>query len=128
MEVFKQALEYISLIALLGAAISFVFGFVKWLDQRKRDEEQKHFEAFHKMVVLAGGTDESGRTLKMVQQVAAIYQLQHYKRFAFASVPVLELLKFELESAPDSADPRLGLFHKALDESIAALKKHTQIA
>ncbi len=62
----KEILEYVSLITLCGAAISFVVGLIKWIDQRNREQEQKQYEAFHKMVCIASGVDESGKTVKMV--------------------------------------------------------------
>jgi len=116
----KEILEYISLITLCGAAISFVVGLIKWIDQRNREQEQKQYEAFHKMVCIASGVDESGKTVKMVQQVAAIYQLQLYKKYAFASVPVLKLLQFEFGERHDERAPHLEM---ALSESVAALSK-----
>lgn len=116
----KEILEYVSLITLCGAAISFVIGLIKWIDQRNREQEQKQYEAFHKMVCIASGVDESGRTVKMVQQVAAIYQLQLYKKYAFASIPVLKLMEFEFG---EKQDKRATHMEKALSESIHALSR-----
>ena len=114
----EEILKYLSQIALSGAAFSFVIGLIKWIDQRRRDQEEKQYQSFHKMVCLASGTDESGRTIKMAQQVAAIYQLQRYKQYAFASIPVLELLLDELKQTQGT-----GLEHlkKAMDETLAKL-------
>jgi hypothetical protein len=47
----EEALKYLSQIALSGAAFSFVIGLIKWIDQRKRDQEEKQYQSFHKMVV-----------------------------------------------------------------------------
>ncbi|EJC1449988.1 hypothetical protein MX535_004686 [Vibrio parahaemolyticus] len=116
-----ELLKYASLITLCGAAISFVIGLIKWIDQRNREQKQKQYEALHKMVLLASGVDESGQTIKMVQQIAAIYQLQSYKDFAFASVPVLELMLFE---HGNQSDPRSDHLIKAIKSSIYALKEH----
>ena len=115
----NDLLKYASLITLCGAAISFVIGLIKWIDQRNREQEQKHYEAFHKMVLLASGIDENGKTIKMVQQIAAIYQLQIYKDFNFASIPVLELMHFEYDT---QKDPRSEHMTKAINSSIDALK------
>ncbi len=86
-----EALKYLPLITVcvtvLGASISFLIGLLKWIDQRKIEQEQRQCDAFHRMVCIASGVDETGRTIKMVQQVAAIYQLQAYKQYAFAAVP-----------------------------------------
>ncbi len=116
----QEVLKYVSQIALSGADFSFVIGLFKWIDQRNRDQEEKQYQSFHKMVCLASGTDESGRAIKMVQQVAAIYQLQRYKQYAFASIPVLELLLYETGEARDS---RLVHLKKAMDETLAKLRK-----
>ena len=113
-------LKYLSQILLGGAAFSGVVGFIKWIDQRNRDMEDKRYQSFHRMVCLASGTDETGRTIKMVQQVAAIYQLQRYKQYAFASIPVLDLLLYEIEEARDS---RVEHLKKALHETIARLSE-----
>jgi hypothetical protein len=114
----EEILKYISQIALSGAAFSFVIGLIKWIDQRNRDREEKQSQSFHKMVCLASGTDESGRTIKMAQQVAAIYQLQRYKQYAFASIPVLQLLLYELRETKDARSDHLI---KAMEETLAKL-------
>ena len=93
-------LKYVSLITLCGAAISFTIGFIKWMDQRNHEREERQSISFHKMVCVAAGVDETGRTIKMVQQVAAIYQLQLYKKYSFAAIPVLELMRLEAMSRP----------------------------
>jgi hypothetical protein len=115
-------LKYAALLALVGAAVSFGFGFLKWIDQRKREQEQKEHDSFHRMVVLAAGRTEDGKTISMNQQIAAIYQLALYKRYAFASVPVLELMKeeFNLRAINDS-DPRSPHMCKALNQAIESL-------
>ena len=41
-----SVLKYISVITVAGAAISFVVGLLKYLDQRNREERTKRFELF----------------------------------------------------------------------------------
>ena len=116
----ENLLKYTSLIALCGTAISFVIGLIKWIEQRNREQEQKQFAAFHKMVCIASGVDETGKTVKMAQQIAAIYQLQAYKQYSFASIPVLELMQFEFGKTQDERSVHL---EKALRETIKVLSK-----
>lgn len=111
-------LKNLSQIALSGAAFSFIIGLIKWVDQRNREQEERQYQSFHKMVCLASGTDESGRTIKMAQQVAAIYQLQRYKKYSFASLPVLQLLLHELD---ETQDARMEHLIKAINETITRL-------
>jgi hypothetical protein len=117
----EEVLKYISLITMSGAAISFIIGLIKWIDQRNREIEQKQYKAFHKMVCIASGVDESGRTIKMVQQIAAIYQLQAYQKYSFASIPVLEHMKLEMNDLNDKRTEHLVL---ALEKTIEVLSKH----
>ena len=116
----EEVLKYVSLITLCGTAISFIIGLIKWIDQRNREQEQKQFEAFHKMVCIASGVDETGKTVKMVQQIAAIYQLQAYKKYSYASVPVLKLMQFEYG---ENGDSRAEHMNAAISGTIHFLEK-----
>ena len=116
----EEILKYVSLITLSGTAISFMVGLIKWIDQRNREQEQKTFEAFHQMVCRASGRNENGQIISMLQQVAAIYQLQKYKQYAFASLPVLDLMKFENNN--QEKDKRSDHLVKAIEETITVLK------
>lgn len=116
MEIF---LKYLSVFIASGTAISFIVGMYKWLDERRTDREERQYQSFHRMVCLASGADESGQTIKMPQQLAAIYQLQRYKQYAFASVPVLEHLLKEMK---EESDPRVADLNKAIDETIQKLR------
>jgi len=92
-----------------------------WIDQRNREQEQKTFEAFHHMVCQASGQNESGQTISMVQQVASIYQLQKYKQYDFAAIPVLELMQFEFKDK--QKDERSEYLDKAIDYTLQVLKQ-----
>lgn len=118
----EEILKYTSLITIAGAAISFMIGLLKWIDQRNREQSHKEYVAFHKMVCIASGVDESGNTVKMVQQIAAIYQLQAYKQYAFASIPVLELMQLECNRNFNIKDERSNHMFRALESTILALK------
>jgi hypothetical protein len=117
----EEALKYLPLITICGTAIAFVAGFFKWIDQRSREQEQKLYEAFHKMVCIASGINEAGNTVKMSQQIAAIYQLQAYKQYAFASIPVLELMQFDYATQEDS---RKDFIITALRKTFEVLSEH----
>jgi hypothetical protein len=118
----EEILKSVSQIAVSGAALSFVIGLIKWIDQRNRDQEEREYQSFHKMVSLASGTDDSGRTIKMAQQVAAIYQLQRFKKYKFASVPVLELLLAELNESKN-LPPGSDRLKVAMQTTVAKLSK-----
>jgi hypothetical protein len=84
-------LKYLSVITVAGAAISFVIGLIKYLDQRNREERTKRFELFHDLMRRASAFGErADEAVALTQQVAAVYELQHFKDYAYASVPILE--------------------------------------
>ena len=109
-------LQYISIITVAGAGISFVVGFIKYIDQRNREERTKRFELYHDLMRRVSAKGEgSDRSLPLTQQVAAIYELQHFAEYAYASVPILEHLQTEF--AGKNAPP---LIMSAIDETIRA--------
>ena len=114
-----EILKYISLIAVAGAGISFVIGLLKYLDQRNREERTKRFELYHDLMrrISAQG-ERPSEGLPLTQQIAAVYELQHFKDYAYASLPILAHLRvyFEEKKAP------LVLMN-AIDETTKALKR-----
>ncbi|MDI1238208.1 MAG: hypothetical protein PSV26_12055 [Polaromonas sp.] len=112
-------LKYLSLITLAGAAVSFAFGFIKYMDQRNREERTKRFELFHGLMrrVSARG-DAAGEGLPLTQQLAAIYELQQFNEYAYASIPILEHLRTSFATSTASA-PLLT----AIDSTIAKLRQ-----
>lgn len=114
-------LKYLSLITVAGAAISFVVGLVKYLDQRKREERTTRFKMFHDLMgpIVARG-ERPNEGLALSQQVAAVYELQHFKDYSYASVPILEDLLARW--GKDRETPRLLL--KAIDDTLKVLRQH----
>ena len=112
-------LKYLSVITVAGAAISFVIGLIKYLDQRRREERTKRYELFHDLMrrVSAQG-DKPGEGLPLTQQLAAIYELQHFNEYAYASIPILEHLNAQF-SEVQSAAPLL----KAIADTITTLRQ-----
>jgi hypothetical protein len=47
--------------------------------------------------------------LALSQQVAAVYELQHFKDYSYASVPILEDLRARLPHLPADTGSRNGL-------------------
>jgi len=101
-------LKYLSLITVAGAAISFVVGLVKYLDQRKREERTTRFKMFHDLMgPIVARAERPNEGLALSQQVAAVYELQHFKDYSYASVPILEDMRARWEK--DRETPQLLL-------------------
>ena len=111
-------LKYLSIITVAGAAISFVVGLIKYLDQRKREERTTRFRMFHELVgPIAAWKERANEALS--QQVAAVYELQHFKDYSYASVPILDDMRTRWGNDP--AMPPLLL--RAIDETLEVLRQ-----
>jgi hypothetical protein len=111
-------LKYLSVITVAGAAISFVFGLLKYLDQRAREERTKRYELFHGLMrhISAHG-EKADEGIPLTQQLAAVYELKHFKEYAYAAIPILEHLR---ESYVGRNAPHVLL--KAIDDTLLQLR------
>lgn len=115
------------IVVIAGGFIGSLVGFFQWLDQRNRELEERQSQSFHKMACLASGADESGKTVQLAQQLAAIYQLQRYKKYSFASIPTLQYVLHDLSKGHDSQqlsesqNLKLGYVTRAINETLAKL-------
>ena len=64
--------------------------------------------------------ETSANKLPLTQQIAAIYELQHFKEYSYASVPILEHLR---EVFADAKDPRALPLIQAIDATLKTLKR-----
>lgn len=111
-------LKYLSVVTVAGAAISFVIGLIKYLDQRNREERTKRYELFHDLMRrVSAQAEKNGQGLPLTQQLAAIYELQHFQEYAYASVPILEHVRTGFAQL-QAAAPVL----QAIDATLAKLR------
>jgi len=113
-----EIIKYISLITVAGAGIAFVIGLLKYLDQRNREERTKRFELYHDLMrrISAQG-ERPNEGLPLTQQVAAVYELQHFKDYAYASLPILKDLRVQFEEKKVRS-----ILMNAIDETIKVLE------
>jgi hypothetical protein len=111
-------LKYVSLITVAGAAVSFVIGLLKYLDQRAREERTKRYQLFHGLMrhISAVG-EKADEGIPLTQQLAAVYELQHFKEYAYAATPILEHLRgfYVARNAPT-------VLLKAIDDTLLQLR------
>ena len=114
-----SVLKYLSVITVAGAAISFVIGFIKYLDQRSREERTKRYELFHDLMrrISAQGS-KPGEGLPLTQQLAAIYELRQFAEYSYASVPILQHVRKHFE---EMNSPEVVL--TAIDDTLSSLKR-----
>jgi hypothetical protein len=117
-EIIDSLLKYVSLITVAGAAISFVVGLLRYLDQRAREERTKRYQLFHGLMRhIAAKGDMAGEGIPLTQQIAAVYELQHFHEYAYAAIPILEHLRdfYRELNAP-------AVLLKAIDDTLIQLR------
>jgi hypothetical protein len=112
-------LKYLSIITVAGAAVSFVIGLIKYLDQRAREERNKRYQLFHNLIrEISGRNVTDSTTIALTQQLAAIYELKHFKEYAYAAVPILEYLRADTPGGEQNK-----VFLAAIDYTINELNR-----
>ena len=104
-------MEILPYITILGSAIAFLFGVIKYIDTRKMEAKNKRFEQFRQVFIWFSGRDEQGKILPAVQQAIATYQLTEFPEYKSMSLPVIKHLIFITEGEEPPS-----LFRKALLE------------
>jgi len=69
---------------------------------------------------VARGERPNEGTLALTQQVAAVYELQHFKDYSYASVPILEEMRARWGKERET--PQLLL--RAIDDTLKVLRQH----
>ena len=115
----ETLLKYLSLISIAGAGVSFVVGLVKYLDQRRLEQQTKRFTLFHELMRrIAAQGEKPDQAITRSEQAAAIYELQHFPEYGYASIPILTDLREHFTQG--EAAPTLLL--QAVDETLEYLK------
>jgi hypothetical protein len=93
-QILDLLLKYLSVITVAGAGIAFAVGLWKYVDQRDREERHRRMETFDSLMrrVSAFGERPDDR-VALTQQVAAVYELQNFPEYAYASIPILESMR-----------------------------------
>jgi hypothetical protein len=116
-QLLELLVKYTALISLGGAGIGFVFATWKYIDQRNREERTRRFQIYHDLMRTISAFDKDGSACPLTQQLAAIYELRHFKDYAFSSIPVLEHLKVDYTNRTAPA-----VLVKALEDTIISLR------
>jgi hypothetical protein len=111
-----------SLITVFISLITVVFGFIKYLDQRNREERTRRFELYHGLMRTVSAFGKANDdSIPLTQQLAAIYELQHFNDYAYASVPILEHLRevYMKRECP-------SVLMRAIDQTLRTLRNQVE--
>lgn len=112
----------------IGIAISiltFIWTVYQYMDKKKREQDLKEFENFHKLIKELVQPDNVEKDIMYVdRQTAIVYELRHFKRYYPFSYRTLKGLRKKWAEVPnqyprliDEIDRTLSFLEKKVKES-----------
>ncbi len=86
--------------------VSFIWAIYQYLDARRREQNLKEFENYHKLIKELVQPDSENSPMYVDRQAAIIYELRHFKRYFPFSLRTLKGLKDKWGEV-DNQYPRL---------------------
>jgi hypothetical protein len=100
-------MQITSFITSITGIAAFFFTAYKYLDTRKREQNLKEFENYHRLIKeLVQPEDLENEVMFIDRQTAIIYELRHFKRYYPFSYRTLISLKEKWKNVPNQY-PRL---------------------
>lgn len=65
----------------VGAAIAFVWSIVQFVLVRKRDQEHREFEIYHRLIKELVAPDPESKVAWIDRQTAVLFELRRFKRY-----------------------------------------------
>lgn len=102
-----MVVNYTILLSIVASVVTFIWTVYQYRDTRKRDQDLKEFENYHKLIKELVQPDNLAKEVMFVdRQAAIIFELRHFKRYYAFSYRTLLGLKEKWEKVPNQY-PRL---------------------
>jgi len=100
-------MQVVSIITSITGIAAFIWAVVKYLDTRRREQNLKEFENYHRLIKELVQPEDLGKEYMYIdRQTAIIYELRHFKRYYPFSYRTIISLKEKWEKVPNQL-PRL---------------------
>ena len=96
-----------SALGVVGAAIAFIWPVVQFVMVRKREQQQKEFEAFHRLVKELVSPDPESKVAWIDRQAAVAFELRRFTFYHEYTYRMLLSLRVRWANDPEFAYPRL---------------------
>ena len=99
--------NYSVLIGITISLLTFIWTIYQYIDSKKRDQDLKEFENFHRLIKELVQPENNG--MYVDRQAAIIYEMRHFKRYYAYSYRTLISLREKWSAVP-------GQFPRLIDE------------
>jgi len=114
-------INYSLIISVVAGLATFLWTVYQYRDSRRRDQDLKEFENFHKLIKELVQPQEG--VLYVDRQTAILFELRHFKRYYSFSYRTLIGLKEKWEKVPDQFPRLLEELNMTIDFLNNKLKK-----
>jgi len=106
-DVLSLLTENAAAISIIGAAIAFVWSIIQFILVRKRDEQHREFEIYHRLIKELVSPDPDSKVIWIDRQTAVLFELRRFHRYHEHTLRTLHGLRAKWVSDPDFKFPRL---------------------
>jgi hypothetical protein len=106
-ELFKAITSNAAALSILGAAIAFIWSVVQFILVRKRDEQHREFEIYHRLIKELVSPDPDSKVVWIDRQTAVLFELRRFKHYHEHTLRTLAGLKEKWSNDPEFKFARL---------------------
>ena len=119
-ELFTLITSNATALGIFGAAIAFMWSVVQFILVRKRDEQHREFEIYHRLIKELVSPDPESKFVWIDRQTAVLFELRRFKRYHEHTLRTLLGLKDKWANDPEFKFPRLL---EELDLTVAHIRQ-----
>ena len=108
-------LNYTVLIGITASSITFIWTVYQYIDTKKREQNLKEFENYHKLIRELVQPEAKGEGLYVDRQTSIMYELRHFKRYYPISHRTLIGLREKWEKVPNQFPRLLDELNRTID-------------
>ena len=94
-------------LGIFGAIVAFAWSVFQFAAVRRKEQRIHEFEAFHRLIKELVSPDPDTKATWVDRQVAAIFELRHFRRYYEVTLRILDALRAQWSSLPEQPPARL---------------------
>ena len=94
-------------LGIIGASLTFIWSVIQFALVRKRDEEHREFEIYHRLIKELVAPDPESKVAWIDRQTAVLFELRRFKRYHEHTLRTLQGLREKWSKDPGFTFPRL---------------------
>ncbi len=107
MDILSWLTSHAIALSIIGAAIPFGWSVTQFILVRRKEQQAREFEVFHKLIKELVSPDADTKATWIDRQMAVVFELRHFPRYYEVAVRILSGLREKWGADPEFKWPRL---------------------